>query len=758
MSSPQPIVHAAVAAPSPGWHRLAGILLHVIVIVLAVCAALALPHRAAQAQERQTGFATPGEMKSGALLLRTGEAGRYVEAPRLGTDVDVTVSGPTARARVTQLFHNPTDGWVEAVYVYPLPEDGAVHGLKMIVGERVIVGEIREREEARAIYEDAKARGQKASLTEQERPNVFTNTVANIGPGESVVVQIEYRQPVHLSNDTFSLRIPLVVAPRYNPEPVTQTVDLEAGAGWGGVTDPVPDRDRISLPVLDPRVSEPVNPVTITVELQAGFALGAVESAHHAVTMEERDETARTVRLDGPAPADRDFELTWRAAKGKAPDVGLFRETVGAEDYVLAYVTPPLLDGASPELPREIVFVLDTSGSMAGASIEQAKASLDYALGRLKPADRFNVIRFDHTMEMFHPAAVPADARHVAAARRFVRGLDADGGTEMLPPLEAALDDRRPGDTGPDNIGHVRQIVFLTDGAIGNEQQLFDTIAARLGRSRIFMVGIGSAPNSHLMNRAAELGRGTFTHIGSAAQVETRMRALFDRLESPVVTDLRAVFSDGKADVAPGVLPDLYRGEPVVLAAKAGSLSGTLTLDGMIGGRPWTVTLPLDKAAKGEGISKFWARRRITDAEVARTLGEITPETADRHILALALKHGLVTRLTSLVAVDRTPSRPQGTRLTRADLPLNLPAGWDFDKVFGNPATRHAQSQDAIDASAFERVARTPAPAAAANPPQPGVALPQTATAAQLKMLLGMMLLLAGMLVLLPRIRLGVRR
>lgn len=748
MSSPQPITHAA---PSSAWYELAGILLRVTVLVLAICSVLMLPHQAAQAQERRAGFATPGEVKSGALLLDTGEAGRYVEAPRLGTDVDVTVSGPTARVRVTQIFHNPTDGWIEAVYVYPLPEDGAVHELKMIVGDRVIIGEIREREEARTIYEEAKARGQKASLTEQERPNIFTNTVANIGPGESVVVQIEYQQPVHRLNDTFSLRIPLVVAPRYNPEPVAQTVDFEAGGGWGStVTDPVPDRDRISPPVLDPRVSEPVNPVTITVELQAGFPLGTVESAHHIVAMEELDETARTVKLDGPVPADRDFELTWQAAKGAAPDVGLFQETVDGQDYVLAYITPPLLDGASPKLPREIVFILDTSGSMAGASIEQAKASLDYALERLKPADRFNVIRFDHTMEMLHPAAVQADERHVTAARRFVRGLDAAGGTEMLPPLEAALDDRMPDDTG-----HVRQIIFLTDGAIGNEQQLFDAMAARLGRSRIFMVGIGSAPNSHLMNRAAELGRGTFTHIGSISQVEMRMRELFDRLESPVVTNLRAVFSEGETDVTPDALPDLYRGEPVVLAAKAGALSGTLTLDGMIGDRPWKVSLPLDKAVKGEGISKFWANRRITDAEVARTLGEITPETANRRILDLALRHSLVTRLTSLVAVDKTPSRSQGAPLTRADLPLNLPAGWDFDKVFGNTATRHAQLQNATDKSAFERVTRTPAPSTVASLPQPGVALPQTATTAQLKMVLGMMFLLAAMLMLSARGRLG---
>ncbi|MEO4000838.1 marine proteobacterial sortase target protein [Mesorhizobium sp. CAU 1732] len=744
-----PTTLARFVAASPDLRRRIGILLHVTVLVLAACMTLMLPRQAAQAQGQQAGFVTPGEMRSGALLLRTGEAGRHVEAPRLGTDIDVIVSGPTARARVTQMFHNPTDGWVEAIYVYPLPEDGAVYGLKMIVGDRVIVGEIKERQEARAIYEEARARGQKAALTEQERPNIFTNAVANIGPGESVIVQIEYQQPVHRSNDAFSLRIPLVVAPRYNPAPVTQTADFEAGAGWGNaVTDPVPDRDRISPPVLDPRAADPVNPVTIAVHLQAGFPLGTVESAHHAVTIDELDEAARTIRLDGPVPADRDFELTWQAAKGDAPDVGLFRETVGGHDYVLAHVTPPLLDETVLERPREIVFVIDTSGSMAGTSIEQAKASLDYALGRLKPADRFNIIRFDHSMEMLHPATVDADQQNVAAARRFVRWLDADGGTEMLAPLEAALADPRA-----DETGHVRQIVFLTDGAIGNERQLFDTIGARLGRSRIFMVGIGSAPNSHLMSRAAELGRGTVTHIGSEEQVEARMRILFDRLESPVVTNLRASFSDTQADVTPSMLPDLYRGEPVVLAARLGSLSGMLTLDGMIGDRPWTVTLPLENAAKGEGISKSWANRRITDAEVASAVGEITSSEADGRILDLALEHGLVTRLTSLVAVDATPSRPQGVSLKRSDLPLNLPAGWDFDKVFGEAAKHRAHLRDRTDEGDTRMLASD-----AARVPQPGVSLPQTATAAQLKMLLGITILFAGMIVLSSRGRLGARR
>src|SRR5262249_56633139 len=182
------------------------------------------------------------EMRPGALLLRA-DGDRNIAAPLVATDVDVTVSGPTARARVTQLFHNPSAGWVEAVYVYPLPEGGAVDTLKMVVGERIIVGDVMERKSAKVVYDRAKAAGRKATLIEEERPNIFTNSVANIGPGESVLVQIEYQEPVHQSGNEFSLRIPLVVAPRYNPAPVVQIVDLDARRGWGRISDPVPDRD-----------------------------------------------------------------------------------------------------------------------------------------------------------------------------------------------------------------------------------------------------------------------------------------------------------------------------------------------------------------------------------------------------------------------------------------------------------------------------------------------------------------------------------
>lgn len=762
-----------IARPSHRrWRGLAGqhlttINLGITLIVFAITTFFAATPRAAAATRvadppnvelASLRAVTPAEMRSGALLLKDGE--RFVEAPQLGTDVDLTVSGPTARARVSQIFRNPTQSWIEAVYVYPLPDGGAVDTLKVVVGDRIIVGDVKERNAAKIVYEEAKANGQKAALMEQERPNIFTNSVANIGPGETVVVQTEYQEPVHQSGNEFSLRIPLVVAPRYNPAPVVQTVDLDArGRGWVSVSDPVPDRERIEPPVLDPRVDAPVNPVAIRINLQAGFPLGEVKSEHHAVKMEAPTEDTRIITLDDKVvAADRDFELTWKPAAGMAPSVGLFRERVAGSDYLLAFVTPPALADAEQQgRPREVVFVIDNSGSMGGTSIIQAKASLLYGLEHLKPTDRFNVIRFDSTMDVLFPDTVPADSVHLEEAKRFVSALEANGGTEMVPPMKAALTDKRGVDSN-----YLRQVIFLTDGEIGNEQELFDTIAAMRGRSRLYMVGIGSAPNTFLMTHASEIGRGAYTHIGSVEQVEQRMRTLFDKLENPIVTNLAASYSR-EMDATPALLPDLYRGEPVVLAAKLAAADGTLEIRGRIGDRPWKVMLPVANAAEGKGLSKLWARRKITDAELARTLGQVTQEETDKRVLRLALDHHLVSRLTSLVAVDATPSRPAGARLTRAELPLNLPAGWEFDKVFGGERTPAPEQtprredradraiQLAANAKSAAASARRPVLPTVAHQSGSGVILPKTGTDAELRIVFGLLMLALSLILLIVR-------
>jgi Ca-activated chloride channel homolog len=679
----------------------------------------------------------PNDMTSGSLLLKS-KTGGYIEAPRLGADYNVTISGPTGRTVLTQRFTNPANGWVEGVYVFPLPEGAAVDTLKIVAGNRVIVGEVKEKKEAKIIYEQAKSAGQTASLLEQERPNLFTNSVANIGPNETVVVQIEYQETIKHSGGTYSLRLPLVVAPRYNPAPIVQSVEFNKdGSGFGAtVNDPVPDRDRIEPPVLDPRKSEPVNPVTISVRLKAGFTLAEVKSHHHAVDVQSTDEMSRSIKLAAAdVPADKDFELTW-TAKGTAPQVGLFKETLNGKDYLLATVTPPSVAGTAPAMPRESIFVIDNSGSMDGPSMVQAKDALLLGLGKLKATDRFNVIRFDDTMELLFPTAVPADSVNISAARNFVSALQASGGTEMIAPLKASLvDDNASAKT------HLRQVIFITDGAIGNEQEMFATLTSQRGRSRVFMVGIGSAPNSYLMTRAAELGRGTFTFIGDATQVTSRMDELFNKLGNPSVTGISAVMSQAGVELTPNLLPDLYQGEPLLVMAEAKSFAGTLTFSGNIGDAPWTVTLPISAAAEGKGISKLWAHRKIADIEVAATMGTLTPEVSAKQVLDVALAHQIVSSQTSLIAVDKNPKRPAGEKLTRAEVPLNLPAGWNFDKVFGTdqpvltPKQRDAQAD-------FLQLAIASKPVTSDQALANQVQLPQTATPSQLFAIISLLMML----------------
>jgi len=638
----------------------------------------------AEPPARDASAVNPGDMNTGALLLQS-EDGKYIEAPRLNTDAVINVNGTIARVAVTQRFENPSDRWLEGVYVFPLPEQSAVDALRMEIGSRVIEGEIKGRDEAKKAYEAAKDAGQKASLVEQERPNIFTNSVANIGPHESIVIRIEYQETVKQDGGVYSLRFPLVVAPRYSPE--ASNLNVVDFGGKPGLVDPVEDRDRISPPVLDPDKAGKINPVSIQVKLNAGFILGDIKSSFHRITLNQTgDETAALSLADGTVPADKDFELTWSPKAAAVPQTALFHEIVGGQDYLLAMVTPPTLDGAPKLLPRELIFVIDNSGSMAGTSMVQAKQSLLFALDRLRQGDKFNVVRFDDTMETLFDTAVDATSENLAIAKNFVSRLDAQGGTEMLPALQAALKDANPNDAS-----RLRQVVFLTDGSVGNEAQLFAAIVDQRGRSRLFTVGIGSAPNSYFMRRAAELGRGTFTEIGSQEQVLERMSALFTKLEKPVMVGLKAEWPNGTSvEVWPDPLPDLYAGEPVVLSAKVSSMNGELHLSGTFDGRPWTAALNIPDAIDGAGVAKLWARSKIASLE-AKLFTDPSANGIDKAIETVALAHHLVSSQTSLVAIDNTKSRPDGQGVASVDMPVNLPAGWEYDKVFGSPGSQPMQ-------------------------------------------------------------------
>jgi len=627
------------------------------------------------------------DVHSGSLLFRTTQAGLYRHAPTLHTDVKIKVSGMVARAKVVQRFTNPGKEWVEGVYVFPLPENAAVDHMRLRVGERVIEGQIKEKGEAKRTYEKAKRAGKKASLLEQERPNVFTTSVANIGPGEEVTVEIEYQQTLRYDQGKFSLRFPMVVAPRYIPgKPVTteETVSGFDGTGWAQNTDQVPDASRITPPVLHPSKGR-INPVSLQVQLDAGFPIARLDSPYHQINRVGEGTGRMNITLaDGEVPADRDFVLDWWPEAGTAPRAAMFTEGQGKDLYSLVMVLPPKASSAAaPRLPREVIYIIDTSGSMGGQSIEQARQALNMALDRLTPADRFNVIQFNSVTNKVFASAQPADAMHLAQAHRYVNGLYATGGTEMMPALTAALD-------GSSDSGRVRQVVFLTDGAVGNESALFDLIKKRLGDSRLFTVGIGSAPNSHFMTKAAQFGRGTFTYIGKVSEVAEKMQELFSKLESPVLTNIKLTWPEGRqAEVWPKRLPDLYMGEPLVFTARLQPGAGSLEVSGKQGQDTWHAKLPLSGGRNGPGVAALWARSKIA------ALMDSVHDGADaaqvrKDVIDVALRHHLVSKYTSLVAVDVTPSRPMDKTLHKGAVPTNLPHGWKYEKVFGLPQTATA--------------------------------------------------------------------
>jgi len=708
------------------------------VLLAATCLS---PLALAPAAFAQDGTVAKGEVSSGSLLLQSATPGRYVEAPLVAADVKMDIAGPVIRTRLTQRFTNPTDKWVEGVYAFPLPEDAAVDTLKIVIGDRFIEGDIKERQEARVIYEHAAANGQRAGLVEEERPNLFTTSLANIGPGETVAIQIEYQDKARLDNGVWSTRFPLVIAPRYSPKP---TIGLTASRDTRAisVSDPVPDRERISPPVLHP-AHEPGGveglrlPVKFDISLEAGVPLAEISSRTHGLKLNRVDaDTARITLTEGEVPADRDFVLSWKPEPAKAPTASLFRETRNGEDYLLAMVNPPAIRTQAQRRDRETIFVIDNSGSMSGESMDQAKAGLLAALDRLAPTDEFNVIRFDDTMDMLFTTAVPANDQNLARAKRFVSSLEANGGTEMLPALQAALVDN-----DRNNADEVRQVVFITDGAIGNEDQLFEAIHDGLGRSRLFTVGIGSAPNGYFMTRAARQGRGTFTYMDDVTKVAEQSAKLFAALENPVMTDLEVKLPTGAADAYPSPLPDLYAGEPVTLVVRAKDLKGDLTLSGKLNGASWSQTFALSDAAQSTGVAQLWGRAKIAGFEESRYSG-MSLEDVDKGVLQTALDFHLVSRLTSLVAVDKTPARPAGEQLDSREIASMLPKGWDFAGVFGPEAEARALQLDRLPDGVMQKInarASQDRPAEGETLPLPG-----TASAWELMLAAGLALMAFG--------------
>ena len=609
------------------------------------------------------------DVESGQLLMRSGN--ELSSAVLLSTDIKIAVAGSSSLTIVSQRFINTGKTWAEGVYVFPIGKDAAVDTLKLRIGERFIEGIIKEKLEARVIYEEAKAEGKKASLIEQQKPNLFTNKIANIGPGEVVVVQIEFQSKLLPKDGSWELRVPLVSAPRFDLPTIEENIKF-GNAGFSNAKINSDYNENIDVKVLEEE--ELFNPVEISIDLNTGFELNSVKSAFHKVDIEKLTNGHHRINLPGPISSDRDFVLRW-TAKDKDTQTSLFKETKGGYDHLLLTLNPPLTNKNNHSPKREIIFIQDISGSMSGEPIKQSKIGLEMAIKRLKPNDKFNIVLFNDRYSSYAQTPVLATARERDKAIRYVRRLSAENGTDMYPALSFSLNNFRS------NKSVLKQLIFLTDGAVTEETKLFSLINSKLKTSRLFTIGIGSAPNSFFMTRAAEIGRGSHIHIGDMSEISVRMEELFNKIENPAITDLELILPKGfKAEVYPNPLPDLYVGDPLSIAIRGKNASGMAQITGNIGNQKWVAKVPLDQGAKQIGIAKLWAREKISNLErnrVSLNPNENQKAHMDRKLLQTALNYGLVSRLSSMVAVDITPSRPVGAELGSTKLKAAIPDGWD---------------------------------------------------------------------------------
>lgn len=578
-----------------------------------------------------------------ALLEIVAKDGSRQQLASTDTAVEVKIVGLVAQATLRQVFRNPTPQWIEARYLLPLPDTSAVYGMRIELPDRTIEGEIKEREQARIDYEAAKQEGMAAGLVEQQRAHLFDTRVANIPPGAEFTVEIEWWQTVDYADGVFEWRFPLTVRPRYA---VAGKADV--GAVLDGM-DP-------------PQVQGETQRAAIHITLEPGLAIAPPQSPSHAIATVAGagpGEQRFTLR-DATVPLDRDFLLRWQALPGALPQAALFHESHGGEEYALLMVVPPVPATADrvQRLPRELVLVLDSSGSMAGDAWTGAQAAAHVALDQLEPSDRFVLIDFDSQPNPFRLNSEPATAEMRALAHQWIDTLSADGGTEIEAALATAL-------AVPPTRGLLRQVVFVTDGAVGNEAQIYKALVAARGEARIFTVGLSAAPNRAFLRKLAELGAGSSTLIGRLDEVEPGMRALFARLQAPLLTGLRVDWP-ALGELYPAVLPDVYQGEPLLLVSKLAHLQQPVRLEGMLAGGRWSQTLAAPKTAVG-GIARLWARRKIASIEDRIDLGGDEAQLKPQ-VLEVALAHRLLSRYTSFVAIEKQKRRPDGSPVVPTDM------------------------------------------------------------------------------------------
>ncbi|MCB9550643.1 MAG: TonB family protein [Myxococcales bacterium] len=595
--------------------------------------------------------------------------------PLRETRVFAELVGLVAQVDVVQTYENPSDRPIEAIYTFPLPENAAVDDMTIRIGERVIRAEIRKREEAKAEYEAAKQAGHTAALLEQERPNIFTQSVANIAPGEAIEVSIRYVQ--HLTHDMgrYEWVFPMVVGPRFIPGAPTG----KAGSGWAPDTDEVTDASRITPPILGAG-RRSGHDIDVEVVIDAGFAIEDVAVPTHETEMASSADGSVQVRLSrADRIPNRDFVLRYRV-DGPKTRAASFAAPGPDGGVVSVLVQPPRLD-AKPA-PREVVFVVDISGSMYGAPLAQSKAAMRRALNGIGPDDSFNVYTFAGATAQAFKTLRPGNSENVEAALRFIEAAQAGGGTMLADAVDAAL-------SPPVEAGRDRFVVFLTDGYVGNEDAIFAS-AERLvatqkesgRRARVFGFGVGSSVNRHLIDGLGKAGDGAGLYVTLAETPDAAVDHFWRMVDRPIMTDVRVEWGGLDVhDVEPSTMPDLLASRPLVVLARYGTAgSGTATVRGKVGGQevaiPVAVTLPAKGAAgvRGGALPSLWARARVET--LSRRLWQGPDAEAVAAITELGLRYRIVTAYTSFVAVDRSRVVGDGKPTTVVQ-PVEAPLGVD---------------------------------------------------------------------------------
>jgi len=611
--------------------------------------------------------------------------------PLKHTDVQADIAGFLGRVTVRQTFHNPTDRKIEAVYVFPLPQDAAVDDMVMLVGDRRIVGQVKERSEAREIYEAARAAGHVAGLLDQERPNIFTQSVANIEPGATVEIEIRYVETLKYEDGVFEWVFPMVVGPRYIPGGGSAPAPLTPGTP----TPQVPDADKITPPVT-PQGTRAGHDISLTVSLDAGMELFDLECVLHEVDVSTISPSQCVVSLKNQAEIpNKDFVLRYRLATDQIGDAFLVHRDERGSFFTLI-LQPPRRVAPQQLVPRELVFVLDTSGSMQGFPIEKAKQVMSKLIDTMHAGDTFNVITFSGDTRILWDAPRPNTPENRQAAQEFLAQHRGAGGTEMMTAINAAL--VRIALPEPPRLGTapIRVVCFMTDGYVGNDFEIIDAVRKNADTTRVFSFGIGNSVNRFLLDGMAHAGRGEVEYVTLASQAEAAVERFHERVLAPVLTDVEIDWGGlPVADVYPQRVPDLFSSKPIVVHGRlTGPAQGTVRLRGNTGSGPYEDTIAVAgatpagadaSAASNPALPSLWARSKVTDLmnrDLAALQRGSFPDELKQQIIALGVEFRLVTQFTSFVAVEEL-TVTVGGEPTKVLVPVEMPDGVSYEGVFG---------------------------------------------------------------------------